>query len=247
MVPPFLAYYGVVTANQSLLYDAYDQIKLYRNYLSDPQDNNLWQHIRFGSIIPPDSGHWSTGNGWVAAGILRVLATIQRSTFANSFMTEQNDLANWVKDIHQGMYLYLDSTNLFHNYVDNNSTFYDASSSALLASTVYRLALLWGEHSHLALAEKVRKTLSLGNSSSNATAHITSAGWLTPVVDPDQFGVQGNQSAEGQAFVLEMQAAWRDWVAAGSKGANGAMKAGRGAGMWMRVCAAVVAGVVFVC
>jgi hypothetical protein len=147
-----------------------------------------------------------------------------------------------------------DSSNLFRNYVDDSSTFYDAASSALLASTVYRLALARGEHSHLPLAERVRKTLSSGNapsgsssSSGNATAHITADGWLTPVVNPHQFGVQGNQSAEGQAFVLEMQAAWRDWVADGSKGANGAVGgAGIWAGKWAIMSAAVGVGVVLV-
>jgi hypothetical protein len=41
---------------------------------------------------------------------------------------------------------------------------------------------------------------------------------LTPVADPDSPTSQGNQSAEGQAFVLDMQAAWQDWVNAGSLG-----------------------------
>lgn len=50
--------------------------------------------------------------------------------------------------------------------------------------------------------------------------------WLTPVVNPHSYGVQGRESPEGQAFVVEMQAAWRDWVNDGSKGANGALKTG---------------------
>ena len=58
MVPPFLAYYGVTTSNQTLLSEAYNQIKLYRNYLFDSQ-TNLWRHITLGSST--DEGHWSTG------------------------------------------------------------------------------------------------------------------------------------------------------------------------------------------
>jgi hypothetical protein len=54
--------------------------------------------------------------------------------------------------------------------------------------------------------------------------HFTTDGWLTPVVNPYQFSAQGSQSPEGQAFVLEMYAAWRDWVAAESPGANGCMQ-----------------------
>jgi len=47
-------------------------------------------------------------------------------------------------------------------------------------------------------------------------------GWLTPVVNPDSYGSQGSDSPESEAFVLQMDAAWRDWVTDGSKGANGA-------------------------
>ena len=55
------------------------------------------------------------------------------------------------------------------------------------------------------------------------------------MVDPYQFPNQGSQSPEGQAFVVEMHAAWRDWVANGSKGKNGAVggkMAGKGGWVW---------------
>lgn len=57
MVPPFLAYYGVTTNNQSMVGEAYNQIKLYRNYLRD--DSGAWKHILLGSFN--DTGIWSTG------------------------------------------------------------------------------------------------------------------------------------------------------------------------------------------
>src|ERR1700722_15547772 len=65
MVPPFLAYYGVITQDSSKLMDAYNQIKLYRTYLADPNANFLWKHIVFGSTITPDPGHWSTGSSCI--------------------------------------------------------------------------------------------------------------------------------------------------------------------------------------
>jgi len=55
-------------------------------------------------------------------------------------------------------------------------------------------------------------------------------------------------SPEGQAFVMEMQAAWRDWVEAGSKGKNGAvggrMIVDKGGG-WVLVGMAVWVGCVW--
>ena len=127
MVPPFLAYYGVITSNITLLQQAYTQIKLYRNYLRDPK--GLWKHVLLGSS-GIDEGHWSTGkkrevyfqthkfsyarqgNGWAAAGMLRVLATIKNSQYANSMKSEQEDLANWVIEIQNEMYSHLVSFNL---------------------------------------------------------------------------------------------------------------------------------------
>ena len=123
MVPPFLAYYGVMTRNSSLLVDAYNQIQLYRSYLRDPDANNIWRHIVLG-VNSTDPGHWSTGkcarvlgyqpviqlsigNGWAAAGMLRVLGTIQNSEYANTLKSEQSDLMSWVKEIHTGMYSFL--------------------------------------------------------------------------------------------------------------------------------------------
>ena len=55
-------------------------------------------------------------------------------------------------------------------------------------------------------------------------------------------------SPEGQAFVLEMYAAWRDWQAAGSPGVNSALslrsKAGDGWMMWKVGFSVVVGSVV---
>ena len=130
---------------------------------------------------------------------------------------------------------------LFKNYVDGlngNNNFDDASSSALLAATVYHLALLTGNKTFIPQAERTRTALFASNgtsapslpsspsssssSPSNAssafahTPHFTSDGWLSPVVDPLNVGSQGSRSPEGQAFVLILHAAWRDWNAVGN-------------------------------
>ncbi|KAI0919982.1 hypothetical protein AcV5_001913 [Taiwanofungus camphoratus] len=297
MVPPFLAYYGALSANESLLSEAYTQIKLYRQYLYD-SGPGLWKHIVLGNATDP--GHWSTGNGWAAAGMLRVLATMQHSQYAGKMKSEMKDLVDWVQDIHNGMYATLNqSSYLFTNYADDARTFADASSTALLASTVYRLALAAGVHTHLPLAERCREALSgQGNvavwgtgdgagaaltstapssapsqpakfSSSVAStpsstttapsstspapsatapapgaglAHFDAEMWLAPVVDPDNWARQGAASPEGQAFVVEMYAAWQEWVDAGAPGANAAcgLRLGGGSAVW----AAAMVGVV---
>ncbi|KAH9965080.1 Six-hairpin glycosidase-like protein [Russula compacta] len=160
MVPPFLAYYGVTTGNQSILLEAYTQIKLYRNYLSDTSAQGLWRHIVLGSS-GTDPGHWSTGNAWAAAGMLRVLGTLKSSSFSKDFKSQIKDLGNWVAEIHNAMYPYLQPNGLFKNY-----QFRRRSSSALLAATVYRLALLTGNKSFVSHAERTRAALFAANGTS---------------------------------------------------------------------------------
>jgi len=226
MVPPFLAYYGVIAKNKSAVAESYNQIRLYRQYLRDQDAGNLWRHMALGSN--QDTGHWSTGNAWAAAGMIRVLGTIKNSQYAGDFKSEQKDLINWVLEIQGGMYQYLRSTSCFGNYPDDNRSFDDAASAALLASTVYRLSTLAGKHNHIPLAERTRIALTavsnLDNGPPNGTfafmVHFDIDGWLTPVVDPSQFGQSGSQSPEAQAFVLMMQASYRDWAQAGYNGVN---------------------------
>ena len=63
--------------------------------------------------------------------------------------------------------------------------------------------------------------------------------WLTPVVNPHSFGELGSQSPEGQAFVVELVAAYDDWVNAGSPGVNSAINL-RAGGWWIALAAAVM-------
>ena len=84
---------------------------------------------------------------------------------------------------------------------------------------------------YIPFAEKIRQTLlgtssnttvSLSDSSSSFDGynHLTPDGWLTPVVDPYMYGQEGQNSPESEAFMVEMQSAWRDWVKDGSKGVS---------------------------
>jgi len=47
--------------------------------------------------------HWGTGNGWAAAGALRVLPMIQGLFMAESMKWQQKDLVCWVRETLDGM------------------------------------------------------------------------------------------------------------------------------------------------
>src|SRR5487761_641411 len=67
-------------------------------------------------------------------------------------------------------------------------------------------------------------------------SYFTSDGWLQPVVDRLNVGVQGSHrdSPEGQEFVPMLQAAWRDWTASGSPGASNSALSSLGGGQGLR-------------
>lgn len=72
-----------------------------------------------------------------------------------------------------------------------------------MAATTYRLAKITGDSSQVPKADK-------------AFAYIQTQirqddGLLLNVVDPLNWGQMGNESPEGQSFVLLLQAAWRDF------------------------------------
>ena len=96
MVPPFLAYYAISTQNDTLLDVAVQQVQDYRAVLKS--SSGAWSHISASS--DPDTGFWSTGNGWAAMGITRVLAAILAApSRTTNQQTQTVTLRGWVKEI----------------------------------------------------------------------------------------------------------------------------------------------------
>jgi len=165
------------------------------------------------------------GNGWAAAGIMRVLATIARSNFASQMQSQQSDLAHWVDEILTGVWRYqvrrgvcplseisaeragtLQQENgTLLNYVDQSGSFADSSSTALLAATTFRYSTLTGDTKHDTAAMEALDLV---------FASIDDGGWLLNTVDPNAWTSRsqpGAHSPEGQSFVLLLAAAWEDF------------------------------------
>jgi len=211
MAPPFIAYFGVVQggpAEFTLLQEAYDQCRLYRATLKSP-NTGLWQHIVLGNGT--DLTHWGTGNAWAAAGMMRVLQTITYSRVSWEFRSQYADLVRWVEEILTSAWSYQQPNGAILNTIDiadPTQSFDDASSTALFAATTYRLAVVTKDNRFIGNAEKAEVFLK---------SSLTSDGWLTNAVDPETFDtplLPGAHTPEGQAFILLLAAAQRDYSAA---------------------------------
>ncbi|EKM59355.1 uncharacterized protein PHACADRAFT_249789 [Phanerochaete carnosa HHB-10118-sp] len=208
MAPPFIAYFGALAGGgteSTLLQLAYDQCRLYRNYLSD--DSGLWKHIVLGDEASQDFRHWGTGNAWAAAGMMRVLQTILHSDEAPQFESQQADLTAWIKEILTATWQHQQPNGTLMNVIDDPTTFPDSSSTALLAAVTYRLAVLTSDYTLIPAAN---------NALSLIRQNVNSDGWLLDTVNPETFNTSsppGTFSPEGQAFVLLLQAASNDFAA----------------------------------
>lgn len=224
MVPPFLAYYGATSSNFTLLQSAYDQVRLYRSKLQSPSgDTKLWRHIIEGNH--EDRLYWSTGNGWAAAGMMRVYATFKNlrdADLVNRTETWTKEIAEWVFEIvnetFSGQRL---EEELIPNYMlntDPRRNYLECAGTALIASAGYRLASLDPSYvSRLPMSAIERSRLALFNKYTNPET-----GAVAPVVDPLDWNAEkplngttpevGLVSPEGQGFILLLNAAWNSYT-----------------------------------
>ncbi|KAI4163976.1 MAG: hypothetical protein LQ342_002473 [Letrouitia transgressa] len=214
MAPPFLAYQGVATNNQSLLREAGRQCQLQQDILrpqSHKPTRGLWRHI-IGPSDAQDLGLWATGNAWAAAGMTRVLATMLKWGPSKAWKTEQDQLKRSIIDILDGAAhgATKGKPPLLCNYLDDATWFGDAASTALIAAVTYRMAVLAPtvtKDRHLQFADRLRKAI---------IAHVDNAtGLVAPTVNSLDWksrtpSAQG--SPEGQSFTVLMYAAYRDYL-----------------------------------
>lgn len=210
MVPPTLAYQAVAVKDQTLLREAVNQISLYREVLQN-KNMGLWKHI---AASRTDAGEWSTGNGWVLGGITRVLATIKHWPPSANWTSEQQQLAQYSKEIIDGVLKVgvEPRTGLLRNYISTASSFPEAAGTAMIAANVYRLAVLapeiFAQSKYLIWADTARAAV---------FKDVGSDGTLKPVVNPYKYTENtpyGDVSPEAQSFVVLLYVAYRDCICA---------------------------------
>ena len=210
MAPPFLAYYAVATQNTTLLMDTVNQFTLQRQILLDNTTDSyhgLWEHIVGPSDTQPQL--WSTGNGWVAAGMARVLATVQNWGPSSNWTVQQDLLKQYIKEIIDGAMNTSKDDGLLRNDLNDTAWFGETSGTALLTSVVYRMAVAAPEvfnDTYISWADSNRIAVA---------AHVNGSGILSPAINPLSWGDETpytSGSPEGQSFGVLLYAAYRDCV-----------------------------------
>ena len=197
MAPPFLAVAGHPE-------EAVRQIEGYREYLWNADDrlySHRWddENKRF---IRRD--YWGVGNGWAAAGTTRVIRALPEK------MTEEKErLITYAKEVIEGCLAHMRDDGLFHNVVDDPSTFVETNLGQMISYSIYRgVAGGWLDKSYVEPANRMREA---------ARGKVDRYGLVQGVCGVPDFD-RSYVAPEGQAFFLLMEAAWRELAAHRSAG-----------------------------
>jgi unsaturated rhamnogalacturonyl hydrolase len=184
--PPLLAYVGRWDA-------ALGQIEGQRRRLWNPKARllaHIWDegHGRF-----QDAKFWGGGQGWAAAALARVIRALPPER-----RDERTRLAEFLRDLLDGCLAHQLPSGLFHDIVDDPTTFEETNLAQMLAYAIYTSVKGgWLPRSYLSAADRMR---------SAARAKVDADGFVQGVCAAPLFSSPG-VSAEGQAFFLLMETA----------------------------------------
>ena len=192
MLPPFLAVAGEPA-------EAMRQIAGYRRILQDPV-KKLYSHIWDEDRQEFErKALWGSGNGWAMAGMTRVLRALPANMAA-----EKAQLAEWIGELIEAALPLRRSDGLFHDVLDEPSTFVETNFAQMLAYTIYRgIAGGWLPASRRETAESLHAA---------AGAKVDAFGLVQGVCGAPKFNHAGT-STEGPAFHLLMEASRRELLA----------------------------------
>jgi rhamnogalacturonyl hydrolase YesR len=182
--PPFLAAMGFYE-------EALAQIDGFRLRLWNPERKLLAHIWDDGKEQFRDGNFWGGGNGWAAAGLVRVIRSLPRER-----RRDRNRLAAFVREIVDGCLKYQRDDGLFHDVVDQPSTFVETNLAQMLAFAIYEgIAGGWLASSYRIHADRMRTA---------ARGKMDTYGYVQGVCGAPMFNSPG-LSAEGQAFCIMME------------------------------------------
>ena len=189
MAPPFLAVAGQPQ-------EAVKQIEGFRDLLWQPE-KGLFAHIWDDDKQAFErKACWGVGNGWAAAGMTRVIRALP-ATMEN----DKQRLIQYVQAVLDGCLAHQQADGLFHDVIDDPSSFVETNLAQMLAYTIYRgVAGEWLDASYIEAANRMREA---------AHGKVNAFGLVQDVCGAPSFDHPGT-ATEGQAFFLLMEAAYRD-------------------------------------
>jgi len=191
MAPPFLAAAGHFN-------EAIKQIKGIRHHLWNSTDKLYSHRWNDEKKIFVNKNYWGVGNGWAIAGISRVIKKLP-----SNMTSEKEQLVYYVKEAIDGCIEHIRSDNLFHNIINDKTTFVETNLSQMIAYTIFRgVAEKWLDKVYFNYAINMRNA---------AQQKVDKYGYVQDVCGAPFFDNPG-RATEGQAFFLLMEAAYKNML-----------------------------------
>jgi unsaturated rhamnogalacturonyl hydrolase len=186
MAPPFLCVAGYPE-------EAVKQIEGYRKVLWNKKKQLFSHRWHDEKKMFPNEKFWGVGNGWAMACYARIIDTLPEN-----MKTERNSLIKYATENIDGCLPFLRSDGLFHDIIDDNTSFVETNFAQMVAYTIYRgIKSGWLAKTYLEKAEKMRTA---------AHSKVDEHGYVQGVCGAPTFNSSGRAS-EGQAFFILMEAA----------------------------------------
>lgn len=184
--PPFLAAMGFHD-------EALAQIDGFRLRLWNPEKKLLAHIWEDGKRQLKDASFWGGGNGWAATGLARVLRSLPKDQ-----SKDRDRLGEFARQIIDGCLAHQRPDGLFHNVVDQPSTFVETNLAQMLAFAIYEgVKAAWLPASYRTHADRMRTA---------ARAKMDASGFVQGACGAPDFDRPGT-STEAQAFCIMMEAA----------------------------------------
>jgi unsaturated rhamnogalacturonyl hydrolase len=188
MAPPFLAAAGHPE-------EAIRQVEGTRNLLWDPKKklfSAIWDDAKNDF---ERKACWGVGNGWAAAGMARVV-----NALPPAMAEPKKRLSGYVMDVLDGCLARQRPDGLFHDVVDDPTSFVETNLAQMLAYTIYAgVQAGWLKEGYLDRAHRMRDAVH---------KKVDDHGYVQGVCGSPNFESPGT-ATEGQAFFLLMEAAAR--------------------------------------
>ena len=187
MAPPFLACKGDFD-------ESVKQIEGFRKYLMDPE-KKLYHHVwNERKKMYRREQFWGGGNGWTAAGIAKIINFLPASR-----EDLRNKMVNYGKEVIDGCIAFIRPDGLFHDFIDDNSSFVETNLGQMLAFAIYTgINAGWLAGSYKEKADRMRLA---------ARKKIDKNGLVQDACSSPDFNSPGT-STEAQAFFLLMESAF---------------------------------------
>ncbi len=129
---PCMAWYGTMKNDASVVREAVEQIRLFKEIMWVPE-KKLFRHGWVESMQPHHSYHWGRANGWAVLTLCEVLDAVEAMPQGANLAKERDFVLDLLRQHVEGLSVLQDKTGFWHQLLDRPDTYLETSCTAIYA------------------------------------------------------------------------------------------------------------------